>query len=85
MRWLDATWDWLVAQGLYRDILGAGVAIGVARLGAWRPLRRHAERQERIADLLDTDTPGGMKDVVDELRKRGHGHAGGQPPVHHGR
>jgi hypothetical protein len=72
-------WAWLVANGLYKDALATAVAASFARLAAWRPLRRHTQRQELIADLLRTDTPGGMADVLDELKKRGH-HGAGPPP-----
>ena len=69
---------WLVANGLYKDILATSIAAVVARLAAWRPLRDHARRQDRIADLLDTDSPGGLTDLLDELKKRGHN---GQVPL----
>lgn len=62
-------WSWLVANGLYRDLLAASIAILVTHIFAWRPWRKHVQRQKQMIDLLNTQTPGGMKDVVDELRK----------------
>jgi hypothetical protein len=67
--------QWLVANGLYRDILAAvvGTIIGfvLGRLLAWRPVRKvlaeHKRSQARIADLLDTKTPGGLADLAREL------------------
>ena len=64
-------WQWLVAQGIYRDLVATVTALILGRLLAWRPLReirrqlrQHQESQARIADLLDTRTPGGLADLV---------------------
>lgn len=72
MRW----WQWLVAQGLYRDLLATVTALIVGRVLAWRPLReirrqfrQHQEGQARIADLLDTSTPGGLAELLPEHRR----------------
>jgi hypothetical protein len=59
-----AVWRWLVAAGLYRDLVATTIALGGARLIAWRPLRKHLANQERTADLLDTKTPGGLHDLL---------------------
>jgi hypothetical protein len=57
-------WGWLVAQGLIKDLIAATVAVVVGHVFAWRPLRAHRRRLDRIADLLDTKTPGGLADVA---------------------
>lgn len=56
-------WHWLYDNGLPKDALGTAVAIGGAHLVGWRP-RRHLRAQEKIADRLDTTTPGGLGDLV---------------------
>jgi hypothetical protein len=57
-------WGWLVAQGLIKDLIAASVAVIVGHVFAWRPWRAHRQRMDRIADLLDTKTPGGLADVA---------------------
>lgn len=71
-------WRWLVDQGIYKDAVGAAVAAVVGPALAWRPLRAHKRRQERIAegqdkiaDALDADTPGGLHEVVKALHRTG--------------
>ena len=66
-------WHWLVANGLYRDLIAATVAVIVTHLFAWRPLRAHRRRQERIIGLLDTGKPGGLTDVVSAVKRRERG------------
>ena len=77
---------WLVANGLWKDLLAAVIALAVTRVAAWRPLRR----LRRIEDLLDTDSPGGLRDVVRALRGEDDGSgdeddvdAGGHGAGHH--
>lgn len=86
---------WLVTNGLWKDLLAATVALIVARIAAWRPLKR----LRRIEDLLDTDSPGGLHDVVRALRGeddgsdddgddvdgrgQGHPHDAAPLPPHH--
>jgi hypothetical protein len=62
----------LVADGLWKDVLsfsivtaGAAIVAKVKLIPAWR---KHREQQDRTADLLDTQTPGGLADVVDALK-----------------
>lgn len=73
MFFLIPVFHWLVAQGLYKDLIAATVAFLVGHFLAWRPAKKivkaNAKQQERIADLLDTETPGGMHDVVEHLKK----------------
>lgn len=66
-------WHWLVANGLYRDLLAATVGVIVTHLFAWRPLRAHRRRQEKIIGLLDTGKPGGLTDVVDAVKRTERG------------
>lgn len=64
---------WLIRNGLYNAVITWAVFALGAWLLAWLkliPLWRHYKaQQERIVDLLDTDTPGGLKDVVEALRE----------------
>jgi len=71
---MSAIWHALIANGLYRDLLAASVGVVVTHLFAWRPLRAHKKRQEKIIGLLRTDTPGGLSDIVDAV-KHGTGEA----------
>lgn len=61
---LGHAWARLVADGLLRDILAAAVGGAITPALAWRPWRAHQKRQDRIIDLLDTSTPGGLADLV---------------------
>ena len=91
---MGSTWHWLITNGLYKDLLAAVVALAVTRVAAWRPMRR----LRRIEDLLDTDSPGGLHDVVKALRAEPGGEKDGDeihvhphgvrpsppmPPPHH--
>ena len=70
---MSEAYRWLVEAGLWRDLLAASVGVAVGHVFAWRPLRKiarqHAEQQAKIADLLNTDSPGGLAEVVREIRK----------------
>ena len=82
-------WHWLITNGLYKDLVAAVVALTVTRMAAWRPMRR----LRRIEDLLDTDSPGGLHEVIRALRSDPGGDDGdehhlhvephGVPPPHH--
>lgn len=63
-RWYHA----LVQAGLWRDVLGSSVALGLGHVTVWVPFRKHRKDQKRIADLLSTETPGGLADVVSALQ-----------------
>jgi hypothetical protein len=60
-------YDHLVALGVYRDLTAAVVGVIVARIGAYHPLKKLHKRLKSIEDQLDTSTPGGITDVVQEL------------------
>lgn len=83
---MSAAWGWLVANGLWHDLVGWAVFTVCTGTLAWwkaRPwVREHLERQRRIADLLDTDTPGGLADVHAALRNLEHAIV---PPDQHGK
>lgn len=70
---MPRVWDWLVAQGLYRDIVSVCVVGLLAPIVAYRPWKKHRETQKQIADSLNTKTPGGLSDVVKALRDRDTG------------
>jgi hypothetical protein len=60
---------------LWDAAVWCSVAGLIASVFAWRPLHRlfgllhqHAEDQRQIADLLNTDTEGGITEVVDAIR-----------------
>lgn len=60
---MTALWHWLEAQGFVRDVVGTVVALAGAHFVGWRP-HHHQKVQEKIADRLDTTTPGGLGDLV---------------------
>lgn len=87
-----AAYAWLVANGLWRDLLAALIGLTVTRAAAWGPLKHlralaaeNAARQDRIADLLDTTTPGGLTEVKTLLEHQPppHRDVPGPPPPHH--
>jgi hypothetical protein len=53
-------WYWLVANGLFKDLL----AMFIGSLGFLLPWRHHRAAQKDIEDKLDTKTPGGLRDVL---------------------
>jgi hypothetical protein len=75
-------WGWLVANGLLKDAVSWAVFTGLTAAFAWwkgrhlwREWREHkatqeriADHQGRIADLLDTGTPGGLADLVEAVK-----------------
>ncbi len=54
----------LVQAGLYHYILAWTVATVLTWLVAHRKYLQHKRTQERIADLLDTRTPGGLAELL---------------------
>jgi hypothetical protein len=45
---MAGVWQWLVADGLYRDLLSAGILIPVMHVMALRPLRRLIRDIEKL-------------------------------------
>jgi len=69
--WVHIYW-WLEANNLYKATVAFWVtlilgAIAGVVLRPWRAWKRHRETQEKIADRLDTSTPGGLSDLMDAL------------------
>ena len=64
--------DWLVANNLFKATvaffvtLTLGALLGVV-LRPWKAWKAHKRTQERIADSLDTTTPGGLTELVHRL------------------
>lgn len=77
---MSSFWNWLVANGLYRDIISVVVVGILAPLVAYRPWKKHRATQKQIADSLDTSTPGGLTDVLRavEANHQSGQNAGGQ-------
>jgi hypothetical protein len=59
---------WLVNNGLWRDVVSWGVVVLLSAVVARSPWKR----QKHIEDLLDTDKPGGLTEVVHALRSQQH-------------
>lgn len=66
--------NWLVANNLFKAsvafcvtvILGALLTLGCR---PWKAYKHRRQLQERIADSLDTATPGGLTELVHRLDK----------------
>ena len=67
--WYFSAFHWLVANGLWRDVLATVIGLGAARALAARPIKNVKASQARQEDLLDTSTPGGLAEVHAELQK----------------
>jgi hypothetical protein len=71
--WWIGTYQWLESNNLWKATIAfwitllLGVAL-TAVMRPWRAWKRHRETQEKIADRLDTSTPGGITDLVHALR-----------------
>jgi hypothetical protein len=69
--WLLHTCHWLQVNGLWTAVIAWMVFSALTVAAAWRPWSKHRKVQEKIADNLDTTTPGGLTDLVravNELR-----------------
>jgi hypothetical protein len=75
--WIEKTWEWLVAEGIYRDIVSAVVVTIIAPLLAFKPLRKHFKTQKKIANELDTSTPGGITDLLHAVQNTQNAAASG--------
>ncbi len=61
---MSGVWHSLLVLGLGRDLMATTIGLAGVQAGAYLPWKRHRERQDRLIDLLDTTTPGGLSDVV---------------------
>jgi len=70
--WLVHAYWWLENNNLWKAAVAffvtlfLGIAVGAA-MRPWRAFQKHRALQEKIADRLDTGTPGGLSDLVDAL------------------
>jgi hypothetical protein len=68
--WVVHSYQWLVANNLWKATVAFWVtlALGTA-LRPWRAWKQHRAAQDKIADSLDTSTPGGLTELAASLRK----------------
>jgi peptidoglycan hydrolase CwlO-like protein len=73
---MSTLWSWFVANGLLKDIVDAFVWLFVvvfigyfSELLFKRKWDTHVSNQDKIANLLDTETDGGNKEIKDILEK----------------
>ena len=71
-------WAHLVAAGLLRDLLNLALATVLGHAVLWPRWRAHRKAQRQaeadrkvIADRLDTDTPGGLGDLMPKIINTG--------------
>lgn len=62
-----AGWHFLYINGFWGDIIMWCVTAMLSWLWVHRLWKKSHHTQKRIADLLDTSTPGGLTDVMDRL------------------
>jgi len=70
---MGAAYHWLVVQGFWRAIVTwtVGFLMGtVLKGGLKRAWEQHMRAQHLIADRLDTETPGGLGDLMAEERRK---------------
>jgi hypothetical protein len=75
--WIRTAWEWLVQEGIYRDMVAVTLGVVVTTAAAWRPFRKIKNVQIKTADLLDTKTPGGLTDVLDAIQQSNAASASG--------
>lgn len=74
-----AVWHWLVENNFLKDVLSWVVVVILSSILAKLRLvplwKEHMEKQNKIADLLDANTPGGIADLIasqqDNIRGKG--------------
>lgn len=67
-----AVLEWLVQNNLFKATVAFGVTLTLGTLVTlccrpWKAWKHRRQLQERIADSLDTTTPGGLTDLVHRL------------------
>lgn len=61
---IGTAYRWLVAQGLYHDVVAAVIAAVIAKaIGLHKRVKKMLTLLHLIADRLDTDTAGGLADI----------------------
>jgi hypothetical protein len=73
MHW-GAIWNWLTANNLWKDALSWAVFAVLTWAATWLPWRKHRKTQAKIADSLDTSTPGGLSDLIAAVNQNKDGH-----------
>ena len=64
------TWyNWLVDNGLWRDVISFSVGAILGLVVATHPFRLVHRALFRISDQLDTRTPGGLTDILRALKE----------------
>jgi hypothetical protein len=56
-------------NGFWTAVIAWAVFSVLTVAAGWIPWRRNRKTQERIADSLDTSTPGGLTDLVQAVDK----------------
>jgi hypothetical protein len=75
-----AIFEWLVANNLFKATIAFCVTVILGGLltlccRPWKAYKHRKQLQERIADSLDTRTPGGLTELVHRLDKLLHDEA----------
>lgn len=88
MWWIYTYW-WLENNNFWKAQVAFWVTILLsaalaACLRPWQAWKRHRETQEKIADRLDTKTPGGLADLVKALQEITGDLQGGDAPDDNG-
>ena len=60
---------WLQVNGFWVAVIAWTVFTGLTVAVGWLPWRRNRRMQQKIADSLDTSTPGGLTDLVNAVNK----------------
>lgn len=69
MHW-HTIYAWLDNDGgLWKAVIGFWIVAGFSWLVGVLPWRRSRKVQKQIADRLDTNTPGGLADLVKAIEK----------------
>lgn len=87
--WVLHTYWWLEENNFWKSQVAFWVTIALSAivgvfLRPWRAWKRHKATQEAIADRLDTQTPGGLADLVAALKQLTHDLDDGEAPDDNG-
>ncbi len=67
--WLVHAYGWLTGHNLWQSVVGWFVFSLLTAAATWFPWRKHKKVQAKIADRLDTSTPGGLTDLVEAVNR----------------